>query len=132
MQDRERIFNNFVMRFPVIAKMVVACYESSDYGITIKLNDGEIFSYDDINGSIRRLPKDSNSMTEDECRNEFGNRLRHLLAVRCMSQDELCDRAEIHPVMLSRYMNSKATPNFYIVCKIAKALNCSIDEFRYL
>lgn len=132
MQDRERMFDNFAMRFPVIAEKAIWYYESSDYGITIKLEDGDMLSYDDVDGSIRRLPKDSNSMTEDECRNEFGNRLRRLLAVKGISQDELCDRVGIHPVMLSRYMNGKTTPNFYIVDKIAKAINCSIDEFRYI
>lgn len=132
MQDKKRMFDNFIMRFPFIAEKVVEYWESSDYGITVRLEGGDIFLYDDVDGSIRKLPKNSNVMTEDECRNEFGNRLRRLLAVKTISQDELCDRVGIHPVMLSRYMNGKTTPSFYIVDKIAKVLNCSIDEFRYI
>jgi transcriptional regulator with XRE-family HTH domain len=70
-------------------------------------------------------------MTEDQCRTEFGKRLIRRMYDKRMSQKELSSETGISEQMLSRYINGKSTPSFYIVDKIAKVLNCSTDEFRY-
>jgi transcriptional regulator with XRE-family HTH domain len=48
-----------------------------------------------------------------------------------VNQQYLSDATGITAVTLSNYMRGKVTPNFYNVDKIAKALDCSIEEFRY-
>jgi transcriptional regulator with XRE-family HTH domain len=70
-------------------------------------------------------------MTEDECRSEFGYRLVHIMIRKGISQVDLAERIGVSNVMINRYINGSNTPSFYVVDKIAKALNCSMDDFRY-
>lgn len=131
-RDYDRMFNHFVMRFPFIAEKVVECCESSEYDITFKLEDGDIFLYDDMEGSIRKLPSDSGSLTKEECDREFGERLMRMMRRKAVTQAELSERTGIDQAQISRYLNGKNSPSFYIVDKIAKALNCSVEYFRYI
>jgi DNA-binding Xre family transcriptional regulator len=131
MQDGEKMFDNFAMRFPFIAEKVIEYCESSEYDITVKLEDGDIFLYDDMEGSIRRLPTDSGSLTKEECNREFGERLIRMMRRKCINQAELSERTGIAQPQISNYLNGKNTPSFYVVDKIAKALKCSTEYFRY-
>ena len=97
----------------------------------ITLSDGRTMSYDDISRTVRNLPSDSHSMTEQECRNEFGYRLRKKMYRKGLTQNDISLMTGIARTQLSSYMNGKHTPSLYIVDKIAKALGCSIDDFTY-
>ena len=132
MQDGEKMFGNFAMRFPFIAEKVVEWSENSEYDITVRLEDSSMFLYDDIEGSIRKLPSDSRSLTKDECNREFGERLMRMMRRKAVTQEELSERTGIDQAQISRYLNGKNSPSFYIVDKIAKALNCSVEYFRYI
>lgn len=126
-----QLFENFKMYYPSLAKKTVRYEEVGSFELLAELNDGDILSYDDLNRSYRLLPKDSSNLTEEECLREFGIRLRKLMIRKGVSQEELSDRTGITQAMLSRYITGKASPSFYRIDKIAKALGCSIDEFRY-
>ena len=132
MQDGEKMFGNFAMRFPFIAEKVVEWSENSEYDITVRLEDSSMFLYDNIEGSIRKLPSDSRSLTKDECNREFGERLMRMMRRKAVTQEELSERTGIGQAQISRYLNGKNSPSFYIVDKIAKALNCSVEYFRYI
>lgn len=131
-QDYNRMFNNFTMRFPFIAEKVAECLGTSEFDITMRLEDGDIFLYDDMDGSIRRLPSDSGSLTKDECNREFGERLLRILRRKCVTQSELSEKTGLTQAQISNYINGRNAPSFYVVDKIAKALNCSIEYFRYI
>lgn len=81
--------------------------------------------------TIRKLPRDSNNMSEEEYRIEFSMRLKKIMYRKGWTQDDLSEATGITQAMISRYISRKATPSFYNVDKIAKALGCSTDEFRY-
>lgn len=132
MQDGEIMFNNFTMRFPFIAEKAIDWCKSSEYDITVRLEDGSIFLYDDMEGSIRKLPSDSRSLTKEECDREFGERLMRMMRRKIITQAELSERTGLDQAQISRYLNGKNSPSFYIVDKIAKALNCSVEYFRYI
>jgi transcriptional regulator with XRE-family HTH domain len=53
------------------------------------------------------------------------------MALEGISQCELSERTGITQPSISDYMNGKKLPSFYTVDKIAKALGCSVDAFRY-
>lgn len=131
-QDYNRMFNNFIMRFPFIAEKVVECLGASEFDITMRLEDGDIFLYDDMEGSIRKLPSDSGSLTRDECNREFGERLLRIMRRKCITQSELSEMTGLTQSQISNYINGRNAPSFYVVDKIAKALNCSIEYFRYI
>lgn len=126
-----QLFENFKMYYPSLAKKTVRYEEVGSFELLAELDDGDILSYDDLYNSYRLLPKDSSNLTEEECLREFGIRLRKLMIRKGVSQEELSDRTGITQAMLSRYITGKAAPSFYRIDKIAKALGCSIDEFRY-
>lgn len=126
------LFNNFKLCFPSIANKAVAMYENRYDELTIKLDNGETIIYDDAARSYRRLPYDSTELTEDECRREFGIRLDKILRRKNITQVELSEMTGINKVILNGYITGKHSPSFYNVDRIAKALGCSVDDFRFI
>lgn len=128
----EYIVEQLERLFPFIVKEAVTYKKYNDFEWLIILKDGSTVLYDEFSKTIRRLPNNSNELTEQECRKEFGARLRMRMDRAGVSQLELSNRTGIAQPQLSRYVTGKATPSFYIIDKIAKALRCSTDEFRYV
>jgi DNA-binding Xre family transcriptional regulator len=100
--------------------------------LLVKLNDGGIIKYDDMDHSIRRLGYSSDEMSEDDCRYEFRERLARIMLHKRISQAELSDLTGLTQATISHYLTGRRTPSFYNADKIAKALGCSTDEFRYI
>lgn len=126
------IFKNLQMHFPFLYTDDAHYKFCSDMELMITLKDGRRFLYDDIDKTVRKLPKDSNDMSEDECRSEFGKRLYKIMFRKGITQSELSEKTGLSQTMLSNYITGKNSPSFYNVDKIAKALECSIDDLRYL
>ena len=125
------VYDEFSFNFPSIAKQATSYHHISDIELIIKLENGEVVSYENINKSLRILPSDSMSLTEEECRREFAIRLKLMMTVRGTSQTKLSEATGIQQHMISDYTNGKRAPSLYNLDKIAKALNCSLDELRY-
>lgn len=125
------IFENMQSYYPFLSERMVSYKKAGPYELIVKTNDGETILYDDVNHSIRRLPRDSNNMTEQEVSVEFRQRLRRLMTRQGVSQLELSELTGIPQSTISNYLTGKFLPGFYNMDKIAKALKCSIDEFRY-
>jgi DNA-binding Xre family transcriptional regulator len=126
------IFYNFKTCFPFIANKAIEWYENQYGDLIVKMEDGETVIYDDITRSYRRIPYDSAELTEDECRREFGIRLDKILRRKNITQIELSEMTGINKVILNGYITGKHSPSFYNVDRIAKALGCSVDDFRYI
>jgi DNA-binding XRE family transcriptional regulator len=127
-----RLMRNFKLQFPNVAVNTMSYENYNDTELIAYLEDGSIILYDDLNGTIRNLPQDSSDMTEGEFLFDFSIRLRKMIDVRGIPQNELAQQAGISPLTLSRYVNGRTTPNLYIADRIAKALDCSLDELRYV
>ena len=127
----EDIYENAELYFPETMKKVVDSRELNYWTVMFRLNDGDTVLYDDITKSIRTLPENDRELTEEEYKKEFGLRLQQIMLRKCVTQLELSERTGIPQPMLSNYMIGKTSPSFYKVDMIAKALDCSIDEFRY-
>ena len=128
---KDRFFNNFKLYFPIASELATSFKQTGLFDLTIKLSDGTSVIYDDMEHSIRNLPRDSKSMSEKECRREFGLRLRKIMYLKNVSQLELSERTGISNVTISNYLNFKATPSFYNADRIVKALGCSMEDLRY-
>lgn len=126
------ILEHLEMYFPSISENMVSYEYDGGYGITILSDDGRKLYYDDLNNAIRYLPSNKDALTEDEYRIEFGYRLRNMMGIKGINQLELSNRTGISQPQLSNYMSGKNTPSNYIVRKIARALDCSIDELSYM
>lgn len=127
------MYSNFELYYPNVARQVDSYLPTLDPDeLMIVLKDGSRILYNDFDNSVRNLPSDSNNMSEGQCKREFGFRLKKLMYKRCITQEELSNQTGITQAMISRYICGESLPSFYNTDKIAKALGCSIDEFRYI
>ena len=123
---------NLRLYFPYIAEhMAEYDHDICNYEITVYLDDGKVVVYDDIDHTIRELPNKRRELTEDAFRNGFGRKLNKLMYRKGFTQEDLAECTGINRVIISGYITGKHTPSFYNVCKIAKALECSTEEFKY-
>lgn len=127
------IYENFKKYFPLIEPEVDGYRINGDFDMMIvELKDGGLLIYDDNTNTIRNAPSDDKMMTENECRREFGMRLRRIMISKGVTQEQLSQATDIQQSQLSNYINGKTSPSFYNVDKIAKALGCNTDDFRYI
>lgn len=127
----EVMWHNFQRQFPYIAAKVVHHHAESPLDLVVELGNGERYIFDDEMQSIRQLPA-TPDLDELSFKKEFRVRLRKLMDRNGISQAELADRTGIHEVTISRYLTGRSIPSFYAIDKIAKALGCSADAFRYI
>lgn len=100
--------------------------------LEVKLTDGRAFIFDSQEATLRKLPSNSKYITKEECQIEFGYRLSKIMEIKGVTQSELSDKADVRQSDISYYIRGLRTPTFYVVDRIAKALNVSVDEFRYI
>lgn len=122
------IYENFKLYYPNLAEKVVKYKETDKLEMIIELDDGSTVIFDDINDTIRYLPTDREEMTDEDYDREFGIRLRRLMLRSEMNQPALSSKTGITQSTLSTYINGKASPTIRKAIKIAKALDCSVDE----
>lgn len=127
----ERLLRNFKKQFPRFADDAVEYREKGPFELVVKLSNGRVISYYDTEQGIRRLPSDDTHLTEEECREEFGIRLGRVMYYKGVTQSELSEMTGITQSNISNYITGRKTPSFYTVDKIARALDCSIEELRY-
>lgn len=128
----ENLLRNFEMIDPLsFSKMVK--YEMPDsFTLIAFLDDGTKLLYDSLTNSTRRLKTDPREMTDEDMLTEFRYRLRHIMALRGFNQLRLAEETGISQVSISKYLNGKSDPSLLNLLKIARALDCSLDELRYI
>lgn len=129
---RERMINNLKRHWPFIYRDAVDIKEHDWDTLLILTNDGERFMYDDVEHDIRRIPNCRDEMDKNQCCYEFGDRLLRIMRHKGISQTELSVMTGISQPQLSLYIRGKRSPSFYAVDKIAYALDCSLDDLRYI
>jgi transcriptional regulator with XRE-family HTH domain len=68
-------------------------------------------------------------MTEKEWREIFSNRLRKIAYARGFdNHKKLAEASGLTEATVSRYFNGKRTPNANNLIRLAKTLNCTVDE----
>ena len=119
--DRKRVRDELVMYFPYVYEKI-RFFDDIGFGEWIIETDNECLIYDEVEKTIR------NKRNENM---DFAIRLRRIMRHQGIGQGELSDRTGLSKVILSRYMNGRAIPTFNNAEKLADALNCSLDDFRY-
>lgn len=127
----ELMFEDFIEYFPSIGTHAIKYWESSTYELSVELDDGTIAIFDYTNKTIRWLSKDDYT-TEQGCKYEFGRRLKRLMFIKGVTQTELADMTGISQSLLNGYITGRVSPTFPKVDKICRALDCSMDELRYI
>ena len=99
----------------------------SDYYKAVQ-DDGSVIFYDNMQHSIRQMPAEMAKFeTLEEWRKEFSRRLYVAMEHRGMTQKLLAELTGVSQSSLSFYMSGRKLPSAYIMCQLAKALDCSID-----
>lgn len=125
-------FESMLQHYRYLLDDIAEWSETAPFELTIKLKSGRTVAYDDLTKTIRTLPKDSNNMTDEEIKIEFGKRLQKMMYIRGVTQTELSEQSGIPQPMISSYMTGRTMPSFAKVDKIARVLKCSVDDLRYL
>ena len=129
--DEPAIIQSLKRTYPFLYEDMKSYEVVTDYDMYIKMKDGSTVLYDDFDRSFRQLPHNRDMLTEEQCRLEFAYRLYRIMQRSNVTQQELSDMTGIHQPQISSYITAKSLPSFYNADKIAKALGCSVDEFRY-
>ena len=125
------MYANLEALFPSIVEDMISYRENGPFELIVELSNGQCVAYDHIEQTIRYLPiNHKDGMTEEDYRNEFGIRLRKIMYRKGISQTELADSIGSTQTQISHYMTGRSTPSSYKLYKIARALDCSIEELN--
>ena len=124
------VLDRFKQNYPIIATNINRWHPSGKNAIVVMLSDGSEIEYHSISNSIRNVPKitDQNDFTEDNYQREFSYNLMNKMLDAGVDQSLLSEKTGISQSSISKYLHRKALPNIYKCEKIARALNCSINE----
>lgn len=113
-----------------IEENMIDCYAINEWDLFIELQNGDKFIFDSYHNTVNfDLYKDE--LTEEEERKEFTKNLKKLLARSRMTQEELAIKTRVSRLSINNYINGKQLPDCMTLRRMARALNCSIDDFYY-
>ena len=130
--DMDYMIANCEAFYPFLLDDAIMTADIGHDELLIETRDGDRYIYDDLDKTFRKVSKDSNDVTEEEFRREFGYRLRTIMFRRGLTQDELSERSGVSRASISSYMRGKSSPTFYTLRKLARAMGCSIEDFSYI
>ena len=130
-----RLYNTFLLYFPMYEDRIHQYYKSDRNELTVILEDGSELVFNGFTNSISHLYnhfRDKDRVnTEEYWRRYFSNVLKRKMRNRMITQEDLSERTGISKVSISRYLNRNATPTAFTLHKIAKALDCPITDFVF-
>jgi DNA-binding Xre family transcriptional regulator len=128
----DKIFERFKNDYTIISAKVVSYHMDDRYTLAMKLDDGDIYLWDEHERTLRRIPSNYETMTDEQYKIEIGRRLNKMLFRKSISQEKLSEMTGIAQPQISRYVSGKTMPNFRALDRIARALHVSLDELRYV
>lgn len=97
----------------------------------IKLTNGSKFLYIPRAEELLVLPKDVDDPSEQTFKMLFGRRLRIIMRDRGINRVQLSEMTGMSKMSIGRYINGTRTTSCYAMRNLARALNCSTDDFFY-
>ena len=102
-----------------------------DWDLFIMFDDGVKYIYDIQTESSRSYTYNLNTITEEQWKFEFKEKLERRLAHMYISQEELADRVGTTQPMISKYINGDAMPGLYMFHKIVDAIGCDDRDLLF-
>ena len=103
----------------------------NDFDVLFVFKNGKQVIFDSDTCRYRVLYPKGYELTDKENKREFAIRLRALMRRAHVNQEELAKCLGTNQITISRYVNGDFTPDYNRLGKIAKILNCSVDDFYY-
>lgn len=136
MRMYEIILDDLMRDYPSVYSRIVEWYPSGRNEITVRTNDDKVIAYNGFARTLRNIhdPEDDSEYMDDiRWREEFSRQLRRKLSNSDLTQEDLSNLTGISKVTISKYICGKATPSGSNLCKLARALACTVSdlaEFR--
>ena len=118
--------------FPDLLGEVVHAREYVEFMLLLETNTKYNYFYNITNNVLIPIPKDDKNLDKDSFRRIFGVLLRRALECSGLTQEELSEKTGIPQPNISDYLYGKHFPSFYQIDKMAKAMNCSVEDLRYV
>lgn len=131
LNSNNNTYRKLAYRFPYLVERAIDIRGYSIWETKITLANGEVYLFDDEKETVRKLPDKPENLNEDEFMCEFGIRLKNMMHRKRINQFQLSTLSGIPQPRISNYINGRTTPSIYTVNKLAKTLNCNIDELVY-
>lgn len=118
--------------FPDLLGKVIHAREYVQFMLLLETNTKYDYFYNITNNVLIQIPKDDKNLDKDSFRRIFGVLLRRALECSGLTQEELSEKTGIPQPNISDYLYGKHFPSFYQIDKMAKAMNCSVEDLRYV
>lgn len=103
----------------------------NEWDLFIEFTDGEKYVYDTYSKFFKVITYNRYTITEEQFRNEFRDKLNSMMQRKGIDQEMLAANIGTSQQMISRYCTGNAMPSNYIIHKIAIALNCDDIDLIY-
>lgn len=118
--------------FPGLLGEVVQAREYVYLMLLLETNSKYDYFYNLTNNVLIPIPKSDQDLDKESFKRIFGVLLRRALEHSGLTQEELSEKTGIQQARISDYLYGKHFPSFYQIDKMAKAMNCSVDDLRYV
>lgn len=134
-RDREQctqeLVDTYILYFPMDESRITEYRLLSFCEVLIKLNNGRVVIFDQMTNGCILVKRSSEDVTDEVIKRYFKIRLKSIMKLKYVTQQELSEMTGISRYLISNYINGKTSPSFLNIDKIARALECSVDDFRY-
>lgn len=128
----ETIYDEFKRLHPYMVDDIDDYGPKGEWGIRLVTKDGVRYDYHSISKTVRQVEDrpvyNFDDLTEELWRSLFADRLNELMSINGFSQQTLSDYTGLGKGTINNYVNKKATPSAYALSRIARVLNCSIND----
>lgn len=103
----------------------------NEYDLFVEFINGEKYIYDNYTKYFRFINYTRDTITEEQFRFEFRDRLNSMMQRKNITQEMLAEFIGTSQPMISRYCRGDAMPSQFIIHKMALLLNCQDHELLY-
>ncbi len=136
MSRESNLMNSYMhqvyLYFPDLLGEVIHAREYVQLMLLLETNSKYDYFYNLTNNVLIPIPKDDKNLDKESFRRIFGVLLRRALEHSGLTQEELSAKTGIPQPNISDYLYGKHFPSFYQIDKMAKAMNCSVEDLRYV
>ena len=118
--------------FPDLLGKVMHAREYVQLMLLLETNSKYDYFYNLSNNVLIPIPKSDQDLDKESFRRIFGVLLRRALERSGLTQEELSEKTGIPQPNISDYLYGKHFPSFYQIDNMAKAMNCSVEDLRYV
>lgn len=123
-----KMLTQFKHYYPGLYEQTIDWWPSGRLCISAKLEDGDIFEFNSVANTIRRIESDRRKVDDTTLRKEIGHNLQKIIQTRGIPQSSIASECGITEAMLSRYIHGTSMPGVDKVYALANALGCRITD----